>query len=159
MEPQKGTVAAAGSASGEAIADEARKWIGTPYRHQCSQRGAGTDCLGLIRGVWRALHGEEPELPPAYSPDWSEPNGEEALMAAADRHLLRLTELTGALGDVLLFRMRDGAVAKHLGIVSAATPTPKFIHAYTGHGVVESSLSGPWAKRIAAVYRFPKGAN
>jgi len=40
---------------------EARRWIGTPYVHQACCRGAGTDCLGLIRGVWVALYGREPE--------------------------------------------------------------------------------------------------
>ncbi|NCO16648.1 MAG: peptidase, partial [Alphaproteobacteria bacterium] len=43
------------------IVAEARRWIGTPYVHQSSARGAGTDCLGLLRGVWRALYGVEPE--------------------------------------------------------------------------------------------------
>jgi hypothetical protein len=28
----------------------ARGWIGTPYLHQASRRGAGADCLGLVRG-------------------------------------------------------------------------------------------------------------
>ncbi|MEM1422329.1 MAG: peptidase P60, partial [Pseudomonadota bacterium] len=37
------------------IAYEASRWIGTPYRHQASLRGVGCDCLGLLRGVWRAL--------------------------------------------------------------------------------------------------------
>ena len=32
----------------------ARSWIGTPYHHQASVRGVGTDCIGLVRGVWRA---------------------------------------------------------------------------------------------------------
>ena len=39
----------------------ARDWIGTPYRNQASMKGAGADCLGLIRGVWRALYGQEPQ--------------------------------------------------------------------------------------------------
>ena len=39
----------------------ARAWIGTPYLHQASVKGAGCDCLGLLRGVWRELRGEEPE--------------------------------------------------------------------------------------------------
>ena len=41
------------SALSDKIVTEARRWIGTPYRHQAATRGAGTDCLGLIRGVWR----------------------------------------------------------------------------------------------------------
>lgn len=33
------------------IVARARAWIGTPYEHQASCRGAGTDCLGLLRGL------------------------------------------------------------------------------------------------------------
>ena len=51
------------------IVAEARAWIGTPYRHQASLQGVGCDCLGLVRGVWRALNGAEPEPTPAYAPD------------------------------------------------------------------------------------------
>jgi hypothetical protein len=29
------------------------------------------------------------------------------------------------------------------------------IHAYSGHGVVESPLTPAWSRRIAAVFRFP----
>jgi NlpC/P60 family putative phage cell wall peptidase len=54
-----------------AIVSEARAWIATPYVHQQATKGAGCDCLGLVRGVWRAVMGTEPERPPAYSMDWS----------------------------------------------------------------------------------------
>ena len=70
------------------IVAAARGWIGTPYRHQASVKGAGTDCLGLIRGVWRETMGEEPETPPAYTPDWAETpggTGAETLAEAAGR--------------------------------------------------------------------------
>ncbi len=30
----------------EDIVRAARGWIGTPYRHQASLKGVGTDCLG-----------------------------------------------------------------------------------------------------------------
>ena len=70
-----------------AVVGEARAWIGTPYIHQQAAKGAGCDCLGLVRGVWRGVIGSEPERPPAYSMDWSEPQGEERLWAAALRHL------------------------------------------------------------------------
>ena len=43
------------------IVAETRGWIGTPYRHQASLKGVGCDCLGLVRGVWRACVGDEPE--------------------------------------------------------------------------------------------------
>lgn len=139
-----------------ALVRAARGWIGTPYRHQGSVRGAGADCLGLVRGVWREVYGAEPELPPAYTPDWSEPAREEALWAAAAPHLRELPAAVGlAPGQLILFRMRQGAVAKHLGLVSASGARPAFVHAYSGHGVLESPLSRPWALRIAARFAFP----
>ncbi|MBP1805503.1 NlpC/P60 family protein [Rubellimicrobium aerolatum] len=126
------------------VIETARRWIGTPYQHQASLRGAGCDCLGLVRGLWRDLHGHEPASIPPYSPDWSEPQGEERLWHALAR---LLPPGRGTPGDLLLFRMRPNAIAKHLGLL--ATPTT-FIHALSGHGVVESPLSTPWAARIVA---------
>ena len=139
------------------IVAEARGWIGTPYVHQGSARGAGTDCLGLLRGVWRALYGEEPAPVPAYTQDWAEPSGREELLAAAERWLQRKPVAEAAPGDLLLFRMREGRVAKHLGIAARIGPEASFVHAYNGHGVIESPLSAPWARRIAARFEFPSG--
>lgn len=141
----------------------AREWIGTPYLHQGSLRGVGTDCLGLLRGIWRGLYGAEPEAVPPYTADWAEPSREERLWAAAARHLVPVSVVTGGApgtpGEVLLFRMRDGGIAKHLGIAGDITPGREtFIHAYTGHGVIESPLSQPWRRRIAARFAFPEGA-
>lgn len=139
------------------VVAETLLWLGTPYRHQGTMRGAGTDCLGLIRGVWRSVIGPEPASPPPYTTDWSESSGDEVLMRAANTFLKPRPNLTYSVGDILLFRIRDGSVAKHLGIVVQNDPIPKFVHAYTGHGVVENYLSTPWARRIVAVYSFPEG--
>ncbi|MDO6589713.1 peptidase [Loktanella sp. D2R18] len=140
-----------------AIVTAARGWIGTPYLHQASVRGVGCDCLGLLRGVWRELYGEEPEHVPAYTADWSEPQGDETLHAAALRHMHVVAGGTFAHGQVVLFRMRAGAVAKHVGIISQAGASPAFIHSYAGHGVVESPLSTPWRRRIVARFEISKG--
>jgi NlpC/P60 family putative phage cell wall peptidase len=137
---------------------EARAWIGTPYRHQASTKGAGTDCLGLLRGVWRAVLGGEPEPVPPYTEDWAEPVHTEVLLQAAQRWLVPKPLNVASPGDVLLFRMRDSGIAKHLGIQSEIGPQARFIHAYTGHGVIESPLSGPWQRRIVARFLFPLGA-
>lgn len=140
----------------ERVTEAARGWIGTPYLHQASCKGAGTDCLGLLRGVWREVLGAEPEVAPAYSMDWSEAARIEALWQAAKRHLVVKDPGCEAAGDVLLFRMRDGAVAKHLGIAGRIGADGSFIHAYSGHAVVESPLSLPWRRRIVARFTFPE---
>jgi NlpC/P60 family putative phage cell wall peptidase len=144
--------------SGPNAVAEARTWIGTPYLHQASVKGAGTDCLGLLRGVWRSVMGAEPETVPRYTDDWAEPAREELLLHAAERWLVRKTLADAEVGDVLLFRMREGSVAKHLGLQSMIGDEAAFIHAYTNHGVVESPLSYPWRRRIVARFSFPHGA-
>lgn len=137
------------------VVEEARRWLGTPYLHQASVKGAGCDCLGLLRGVWRVVEGREPEVPP-YAPDWDEVAREDVLFRAARQHLVERFSGDPQAGDVLLFRMRHGAVAKHLGIVSGPQ---SFIHAYSGHGVVESPLSVPWRRRVVATFHFPIRSN
>lgn len=139
------------------IVRSARGWLGTPYRHQCSAKGIGTDCLGLLRGVWREVIGPEPEQVPNYTRDWSEPEGAEELWRVATLHLRPKALSDEAPGDVLLFRMRDRGVAKHVGIAASVGETPTFVHAYSGHAVVESPLSLPWRRRIVARFSFPEG--
>ncbi|MDK8872865.1 NlpC/P60 family protein [Paracoccus sp. SSJ] len=135
------------------VVQAARAWIGTPYVHQGSVRGAGTDCLGLVRGIWRELCGAEPEGMPAYTPDWGEVGGAELLLGGAERQLLPAPDERP--GDVLVFRMRAGAIAKHMGILAETGERASFVHAYDRHGVVESPLSAPWRARIAGRFRFP----
>lgn len=135
------------------VLEIASAWIGTPYRHQATLKGVGCDCLGLLRGIWRDLYGREPETPGAYAPDWAECGCGERLAEAASRHFgppLALAAMQP--GDVLLFRWRAGAAAKHLGILDHGG---RFIHAYEQAGVVSSPLVFSWARRIAFVHRFP----
>ena len=144
-----------GMEPGARIVALAEGWIGTPYRHQGATKGVGCDCIGLIRGIWRELHGEEPEEVPAYAPDWAERSGEDRLMDAARRlfgHPLPLDE--AGPGDVLLFRWRPDCAAKHAGILAGPQ---HFIHAYEQSAVARSVLVPSWRRRIAAVHRFPVG--
>jgi len=134
------------------IVRAARDWIGTPYHHQASVRGVGADCLGLLRGVWHDLYGHHSETPPAYSRDWAEATGREELLAGATRHLVCVELNAMQPGDVLVFRMRQRAPAKHVGLL--ATPDT-FIHAAEGMPASEVALQGWWRRRIAAVFAFP----
>jgi NlpC/P60 family putative phage cell wall peptidase len=95
---------------------------------------------------------------PAYTPDWAEPTREEVLLKAGVRHLRPKLLREDAVGDVLLFRMRNGYVAKHLGLQSEVGDEARFIHAYSGLGVTESALTDPWRRRIAARFAFPDRA-
>jgi len=139
------------------IVREARTWVGTPYRHQASVKGQGCDCLGLLRGVWRGVIGEEPEAVPTYTADWSEVGHNERLWAAAGRNMATVELDPEHAGQVVLFRMRKGHVAKHLGILAGSeVGFATVIHAYTGRGVIETPLTQAWVRKIVAQFQFPQ---
>ncbi len=130
----------------------ARTWKGTPYHHQASNKGVGTDCLGLVRGIWCELYGRAPEHPPAYSADWAEAGCGETLLDAASRHLIATSFERLAPGDVLIFRYRVGSPAKHVAVLS----DPRhMIHAIQGLPVCEHAYTSWWSRRLVAAFAFP----
>lgn len=130
----------------------ARSWIGTPYHHQASLAGVGTDCLGLVRGIWRSLYGCEPtELPP-YTRDWAEARGRETLLEAARQHLVEQDVSKPRPGDVLLFRLRPSLPAKHVAILATEG---SMVHAMEGAPVAEVAFVPWWRRRLAGVFSFP----
>ncbi|MBB4065719.1 NlpC/P60 family protein [Gellertiella hungarica] len=135
----------------------AETFLGTPYRHQGSTRGIGCDCLGLVRGVWRALYGREPELPPPYRRDWALDAPGEPLIEAAERHFgPALAACARAPGDLLVFRWTAEGPATHAGILALPDEAGEtFIHAYEQVAVTRSPLVPSWRRRIAGVFRFP----
>lgn len=113
----------------------ARTWLGTPYRHQASLKGVGCDCLGLVRGVYADAYGRPAEQPPAYSRDWAEAGPRETMIEGAARHLMRIALEDAQPGDVLIFRLHPGAMAKHCGMLCSK---PDLLPAF-----------GPLSSRIA----------
>ncbi|GAB4068634.1 C40 family peptidase [Ancylobacter sonchi] len=141
-----------GEALRERIVAEARAWIGTPYLHRASLKGEGADCLGLVRGVWRATIGAEPERLPAYTPDWAEATLAEQLAGAGIRHLVPVAPEAARPGDVLLFRWRAHLPAKHAAILVAPE---RMVHAHDGAAVAEVAFAPWWRRRHAYAFAFP----
>lgn len=134
------------------IVDAARGWVGTPYHHQASVRGVGCDCLGFVRGVYAEIMGFEAEDAPPYTRDWAEASGVETLLDAAGRHLTVIDKSQAAAGDVIVFRILPGMMAKHCGILTGPN---SMIHAQDGCVVCEVALGASWWRRAAGVFRFP----
>jgi NlpC/P60 family putative phage cell wall peptidase len=149
----------------------ARSWLGTPYVHQASLKGVGCDCLGLLRGIWRELYGEEPEEIPPYSLDWAEATGAETLYTALERHCREVTPEQIAAGDIALFRMLPRGPAKHCGFVASKDLTSPnagrserealrvggaltLIHSRQNKRVSEEPLSAFWRDRLAFAFRL-----
>jgi len=131
--------------SPDVIVATARGWIGTPYRHLAATRGAGCDCLGLVRGVWTELYGAAPDVP-AYRADRRDLRD---LLAEAESRLNRCEPEAGA---IAVFRL--GARPRHCAILVAPN---RFIHAQEQIGVVEANLTQGWANRLVGCFAFPAG--
>ncbi|SNT05830.1 putative phage cell wall peptidase, NlpC/P60 family [Antarctobacter heliothermus] len=130
----------------------ARSWLGTPYHDQASLRGVGCDCLGLARGIWREIVGQEPFQIPPYSRDWGETGPREVLAEGARRMMIEVPRAEAGPSALVLFRMTPRAIAKHVGIL---TGPDTFLHAYERLGVIEEPLTPTWRRRIAFAFLFP----
>lgn len=135
--------------AGEAVVRAARSWIGTPYVHRASVKGAGCDCLGLVLGVRRETGGPYDVSLPAYGREAEYPD----LQAGFDAHFCRAAFAGEAAGQILLFAWRTGAAAGHCGIRSGPD---HFIHCYGGRAVAETALTRWWQRRLIAQYVFPE---
>lgn len=126
------------------IVAEARRWIGTPFRHQGRVLGVGVDCAGLVIGVAHALG--------LSSFDYTQYGREPAnglLLDICERHLNRMPLLDARPGDI--YAMRFGAEPQHLAIVSDYG----IIHAYAPAGkCVEHRMDDVWRRRIVRAYRY-----
>jgi NlpC/P60 family putative phage cell wall peptidase len=139
----------------ERIVAAARGWIGTPYVHRASVKGAGCDCLGLLRGVWREVIGAEPEALPPYTPDWAEARREETLYMGLCRHLGEIGLDEFAAGHVVLFRMAALGPARHCGIVADRGGISTLIHSRMNKRVSEETFCAAWRARLAFAFEVP----
>lgn len=141
------------AASASLVISVAREWLGTPYHDQASKRGVGCDCLGLARGVWREVVGSEPVEVPPYGRGWGEVGQREVLADGARLCMIEIDPVEAGAGAVVLFRMREQGIAKHIGIL---TGPENFIHSYERHGVIEQPLTLAWRRRIAFAFLYPQ---
>lgn len=133
------------------VIEAVRAWVGTPFHHQASLPGIGCDCLGLVRGIWRDVVGPEAFDVPPYSLDWGEAGAREVLRDGVAAHLLPVDGAAQP-GDVVLFRMRSWAIAKHASVLVEAD---RMVHAHSRLGVIEQHVTAAWWRRAAYVFRFP----
>jgi len=137
------------------VVAEARQWLGTPYHHGASVKGAGCDCIGLIIGVARCLGMPEAA---AFDQDirykgYSRPPNPRLLIQACDDYLDRVPIVSDALqGDIALGRIE--IEPQHFGILSAIDP-PYIIHAYSQiKRVTENRADARWQSKVLRIYRY-----
>lgn len=143
----------------QAIVDEARRWVGTPFVYRMARRGVGVDCVGLIRGV-AARTG----APIASNKEWrpfaahaSAPNPEH-MRRGVETFLVPswfATDVIPPDAVVGLFELRE-SLPMHLGIVATFEGRRTLIHALRGIGMcVEHGFNPSWHRRVNSWWKIP----
>lgn len=109
------------------IVEEARSWVGTPYRYGGESRN-GTDCSGMVMNVYRDVAGIK-------LPRNSARQGE---------YCSRIKRSELLLGDLVFFTTRRGKGINHVGIYVG---NGCFVHASTSRGVIVSDLDQDYYSR------------
>ncbi len=127
--------------------DEARRWIGTPYRPAGAHRGVGCNCLGFIAGAARDAGLVEMWRIFAPYEAIARPETRTSLRRGLVRHLERKPHEAASEGDLMLFDR--GAGPTHLALVTERNARRTvIIHACDQRGrVYEFNL--PWRPHCA----------
>ena len=133
------------------IVDTARRWIGTPFRHQ-GRNQYGLDCVGLVVVVCRELGISDYDV---RGYDRRPTEGASFMQHFTRAGALQLTALDDALpGDLLV--LRDNIYPCHVGIVSELHLVPHLLHSTAQHRKVsEDHLKGDLLTRRVAAFRLP----
>ena len=131
------------------VVQEARDWIGTPFKHQGRLKGVGIDCAGLIIGVAHAL-----QLSTFDYTSYSHLPDGITLRRLLTTHLCPILSYQAQAGDIVL--MRFDAQPQHVGILSPEG----IIHAYAQvRRCVEHRFDTLWQSRLVSAYAYPALGN
>jgi len=131
--PNKSRPPSGGLVLRNAVVEEARTWLSTPFHHGQRCKGAGVDCGQLLLGVYHNV-GCIPRITTEYYPaDFHLHNSREWYLGIVQEWCDEIWEKPKP-GDVVLYKLDDGLVYSHGVIV---TNWPEVIHAYIRHRKVE----------------------
>lgn len=140
------------------IIEEARRWVGTRYKHQHRHRGHYVDCVGLIIGVGLEC-GVLDWTPQDFKP-WSgysrTPNPRQMTEGLA-RFLEPVDGRDPALGDIAYIAWEEAPhLPMHLAILSEFQDRRTIIHASHRVGrCVEHGMDTVWQGRVVSWWSYP----
>jgi cell wall-associated NlpC family hydrolase len=119
------------------IVNEAREWVGTPYRHFSSVKGSGADCGLFIMKVYENVGLINYVQPAFYPVDWAfhNPTGE-MFEQIVKGYCIEISKGEEGLGDIILYKF--GKVLSHAAII---VENDMIIHSEKPVGV---KLSNRW---------------
>jgi NlpC/P60 family putative phage cell wall peptidase len=127
------------------VIDQARTWLGTPYRHQGRLKGVAVDCVGLLVGVATELGVPATDMT-GYT---RRPDGQLVPNLYAQTEPVQPGQQQP--GDIVVFHWRNDPV--HLAILTGPN---SIIHAFAiNRKVCEHSMDERWLRQISAFRKIP----
>jgi hypothetical protein len=131
------------------IVQEARSWLGRPFRHQGREWAHGVDCVGLVIKIQSAL---DPSWEYDVTDYRREPKQQEFIQNFRDL-MVEKNPADRLPGDVLL--MRDRRFTCHCVVYDVNSSEEYIIHSYAlRRKVVEEPLSAEWKNNITHCFEF-----
>jgi cell wall-associated NlpC family hydrolase len=136
---------------GENIIKEANTWIGTPYKHFSSVKGAGADCALFIMRVYANCGLIKYKQPEFYANDWSLHNPKREIfreIVLQSCHQIEEKQLKK--GDIILYQF--GKAMSHGAILM---DNDMIIHSEVDVGVTVANRGySVWTKREREYYTY-----
>jgi cell wall-associated NlpC family hydrolase len=138
----------------QAIIDEAKTWVSTPYHHEGHRKGIGVDCAHLLNEVYSAAGVIEKLNIEHYSQDWQFHRDVERYLSYIE---CRATEQMDVNyipqpADIMMFKF--GRTFSHGAIV---VRYPIIIHSYVRMGCVLDDVSkNQWLQRMGENKNKPR---
>ena len=120
----------------DAVVEEARSWVRTPYHHCADVKGVGVDCAMLVWRVYHDLGLIDVADPRPYPFHWHLHRDEERYLLNFETWAHRVADGDQQAGDIALFRF--GRTVSHSGVLTSPTT---MVHAYAGLGCWEGDIS------------------
>jgi hypothetical protein len=124
------------------VVEEARSWIGTPYKSRACVKGVGVDCFTIQVAVLKAALNREIAIP-HYPPDWfkhTEIDHYKYLVLRYARQLTQEMPRTELQAPGNLVMVKIGRTFCHTGII---TCWPLVVHATVPYVIESDALNSP----------------
>lgn len=147
-----------------AVLDEARTWIGTPFRHQARVKGEGCDCTNLVIGV--GLEVRTPQGPPVFPINmkrlkrvWTpfygrRPDPPTMRDAFVDLGLVPIRPMDVDVGDLAWMHWGDHFPI-HMAIIGEHDGYQTAVHAIYDFQVAEQPTNQFFLDRVTEYFRYP----
>ena len=140
----------------QAIVDEAKEWVGTPYKHQFMTKGIGTSCILFIIGVYSSVGLIPKEIPPFFNEDWAFNSPDKRMPDWFENwvgeYLQEICAEELDLGDIITYNFGKKIALSHTSIV---IEDDMVIHSEKPVGVtITNRKNDKWYKRERIYYRY-----